>query len=89
MKPGLQIRHRLFSQLHGEKEMAYRAGYPISIDTDESAHLVEVHVSKLCLLDHLGIEPAPKFHHQQQHMIIGSARKKDLSCIQFVKRAAH
>lgn len=69
--------------------MTYGAGYSISIDVDESAHLVEVHVSKLRLLDHLGIKPTSKFHHQQQHMVIGSSGKKDLSCVQFVKCAAY
>jgi len=61
--------------------MAYRACDPISINADESAHLVEVYVSKLGLLYHFGIEPAPKFHHQQQHMVVGSAGKKDFSCV--------
>lgn len=69
--------------------MTYRASHPISVDADESAHLVEVHVSKLRLLDHFGIEPTSKFHHQQQHMVIGSTGKKDLSCIQLVERAAY
>jgi hypothetical protein len=70
-----------FSHLRGGKEMAYRAGYTILIDADERAHLVEVYVSKLRLLNHLGIEPASEFHHQQQHMVIGSTRKEDLSCV--------
>jgi hypothetical protein len=61
--------------------MAYRAGYPILIDADKCAHLVEVHVSELRLLNHLGIEAASEFHHQQQHMVIGSTGKEDLSCI--------
>lgn len=61
--------------------MTYRAGYPISIDADERAHLIEVYVSKLGLLYHFGIEPTPKLHHQQQHMVVGSAGKKDLSCV--------
>lgn len=69
------------SQLRGEKEMTYRASYPIFFDADERAHLVEVYVSKLRLFYHLGIETASKFHHQQQHMVIGSARKEDLSSI--------
>lgn len=69
--------------------MTHRAGDTISIDADERAHLVEVHGSKLCLLDHLGIEPSPKFHHQQQHMVIGSTRKEDLSCIKFVECATY
>ena len=69
--------------------MTYRTGHLIAIDTDESAHLVEVHVPKPRLLDHFGIEPTPKLHHQQQHVIIGSARKKNLSRIQLVKRAAY
>ena len=67
--------------------MTYRASDAIFIDVDERAHLIEVYVSKLRLFDHLGIEPASKFHHQQQHMVIGSTREEDLSCIQFVKRA--
>jgi len=58
--------------------MTYRAGYPIFVDANERAHLVEVHVSKLRLLDHFGVEPSPKFHHQQQHMVVGSTRKKYL-----------
>ena len=53
-----------FSQLRGEKETTYRSGYPISVNADESPHLVEVHVSKLRLLNHLGVEPASEFHHQ-------------------------
>jgi len=69
--------------------VTHRSSYPIPIDTDESAHLVKVDVSELRLLDHLGIEPASEFHHQQQHMVIGPAGEKDLSCIQFVKRAAY
>lgn len=69
--------------------MTYRASYTISIDADESAHLVKVNVSKLRLLDELGVEPTSEFHHQQQHMIIGSTRKKDFSCIQFIKRAPY
>jgi len=78
-----------FSQLRGERGMTYRAGHPISIDADERAHLIEVYISKLGLLYHLGIEAAPKFHHQQQHVVVGSAGKKNLSCIQFVKCAAY
>lgn len=78
-----------FSQLRGEREETYRAGHPILINADECAHFIEVHVSKLGLFDHLGIEPASKFHHQQQHMVIGSARKEDLSCIQLVKGATY
>jgi len=69
--------------------MTYRAGYSIPIDADECAHLVEVYIPKLGLLDHLGIEPASKFHHQQQHMVIGSTGKEDLSCIQFIKGATY
>jgi len=83
------MRHWGFSQLRGEKEITYRASYPISIDADERAHLVEVYVSKLRLLDHFGIEPASKFHHQQQHMVVGTTGKEDLSCIQFVECAAY
>jgi hypothetical protein len=71
------------------KEITYRTSHLVSIDADESAHLVEVHVSKPRLLDHLRIEPTPKFRHQQQHVIVRSAWKKDLSCIQLVKRAAY
>jgi hypothetical protein len=61
--------------------MTYRTRHSIFINADERAHLVEVHVSKLRLLDHLGIESASKLHHQQQHMVVGSAGKKNLSCI--------
>lgn len=50
--------------------MTYRAGNPIPINANERAHLVKVQVPKLCLFDHLSIEPTPKFHHQQQHMVI-------------------
>lgn len=69
--------------------MTHRAGYPISLNADEPTHLVKVHISKLGFLDHLGVEPSPKFHHQEQHMVIGSTREKDLSCVQFVECAAY
>jgi hypothetical protein len=68
--------------------MTHRSGDPVSIDADECAHLVEVHGPKLGLLDYLSIEPSPKFHHQQQHIVIGSTREEDLSCIKFVECAA-
>ena len=69
--------------------MAYRAGHSIALDVDECTHLVKVHVSKLGFLDYLGIEPSPKFHHQEQHMVIGSTRKEYLPCVQLVECAAY
>ena len=70
-----------FSQLRGEKGMTYRTGHSIFVDTDEGAHLIEVHVSELRLLNHFGVESTPKLHHQQQHMVVGSTGKKDLSSV--------
>lgn len=55
--------------------------------THKLPHLIEKHVTEFSFLDHFRVEPTLEFHHQEQHMIVGSTWEEDLARVELVKGA--
>ena len=51
--------------------------------TNEIHRLVEVHLSKLTLLDDSMVELALELHVMEEHLVVGSSREEDLAGVEF------
>ena len=66
-----------------------RISHTIPFYAIERTHLVEIDVTEFSFLDHFGIKPSFKLHHEQQHLVIRPSRKEDLAGIQFEQSATN
>lgn len=68
--------------------MTHLSRNAILFDAKESAQFVEVHVAKLCALDHLRVESTLEFHHVQEHLVVRPAWEQNFARVEFVQRTA-